>query len=41
MLVTEFGADAHAKGNGGWTPLHYAAFYGRVEVVRLLVEPSL
>jgi ankyrin repeat protein len=37
-LLIERGADVNAKTNGGWTPLHSAAFYGHVEVVRLLLE---
>ena len=32
------GADVDVKANDGdWTPLHNAAEYGRLEVVRLLV----
>lgn len=31
--------DAHVEiNNDGWTPLHYAAFAGHAEIVRLLIE---
>jgi hypothetical protein len=32
------GANANAKDRGGWTPLHWAAFWGHVDVARLLLE---
>jgi hypothetical protein len=37
-LLIERGADVNAKDKDGRTPLHSAAFYGHVEVVRLLLE---
>jgi hypothetical protein len=32
------GANANAKDRGGWTPLHWAAFWGHVDVAKLLLE---
>ncbi len=32
------GADVDAKGNDGWTALHYTGFHGQVEGARLLLE---
>jgi ankyrin repeat protein len=32
------GADAEARDNEGWRPLHYAAFYGHITVVKELIE---
>ncbi|MCR9141834.1 MAG: ankyrin repeat domain-containing protein [bacterium] len=32
------GADLHAVGKGGWTPLHVATFKGHLEMVALLLE---
>jgi hypothetical protein len=32
------GANANARDKSGWTPLHWAASYGRVDVARLLLE---
>ena len=32
------GANPNAKDDDGWTPLHWAAFKGRVNVVKLLLE---
>jgi hypothetical protein len=37
-LLLRHGADPNAKNEGGWTPLHYAAYEGHVNVVRLLLE---
>jgi hypothetical protein len=37
-LLIENGANVNAKGSSGWTPLHYAANDGHIEVVRLLLE---
>ena len=34
----ETGADVNARSSRGFTPLHYAAFYGSPEVVDLLLE---
>jgi ankyrin repeat protein len=31
------GTDVNAKGFGGWTPLHFAAFKGHKEIVELLI----
>ena len=31
------GTDVNAKETGGWTPLHFAAGYGRNEIVELLI----
>ena len=32
------GVDKEAKGNDGWTSLLYASFFGRLEVVKYLIE---
>jgi ankyrin repeat protein len=32
------GADIHRTGANGWTPLHMAAAYGRLEKARLLID---
>ena len=37
-LLLEHGAKPNAKDNDGWTPLHYAAYRGRVDVVKILLE---
>ncbi|WP_339905878.1 ankyrin repeat domain-containing protein, partial [uncultured Cyclobacterium sp.] len=37
-LLIKSGADINAKSSDGSTPLHTAAFYGRVEIVRALLE---
>jgi cytohesin len=37
-LLLEHGADPNAKNKGGWTPLHVAAYEGRVDIVALLLE---
>jgi len=37
-LLLEHGADPNAKNEGGWTPLHEAAFEGRVDIVATLLE---
>jgi ankyrin repeat protein len=37
-LFLDRGADANEANDRGWTPLHQAAYAGRVELVRLLLE---
>jgi ankyrin repeat protein len=37
-LLLKFGADVHAKSDGGWTPLHNACEKGSMVVVRILLE---
>ena len=37
-LLIEQGADAHARGKDGSTPLHHAAWDDSLEVARLLIE---
>jgi len=37
-LLLDKGADINAVGDGGWTPLHLAAAYGKVEVAGLLIN---
>lgn len=32
------GADVNAAADGGWTPLHYTAYYGDIETTKLLLE---
>jgi hypothetical protein len=36
--LLELGADIHAAGRGGETPLFLAAFFGRLEIVEYLLE---
>ena len=38
VLVKELSADVNAKDGDESTPLHLAAFYGRTETARVLVE---
>jgi ankyrin repeat protein len=37
-LLCDRGADVEARDNGGWRPLHYAAIYGHISVVKELIE---
>jgi len=32
------GADIEARDYGGWRPLHYAAIYGHISIVKELIE---
>jgi len=36
--LLEKGANINAKDNIGWTPLHFAAYHGITDIVRLLLE---
>ncbi|KAH8779434.1 ankyrin repeat-containing domain protein [Hyaloscypha sp. PMI_1271] len=36
-LLVEHGADVNAKTPGGWTPLHFAAKYGREDLVNIFL----
>jgi len=36
--LLEAGADVNGVGRYGWTPLIEAAFWGRLEIVRLLLD---
>ena len=38
QLLLERGAAVNAKTKSGWTPCHFAASDGNVELMRLLVE---
>jgi ankyrin repeat protein len=38
MLLRRFGANANAKSDGAWTPLHNACEKGSEKIVRLLLE---
>ena len=31
-------AEVDSRDNSGWTPLHYASYYGHLEVARVLVD---
>jgi len=37
-LVVDCGVDPNIQDNSGWTPLHRAAFDGRLEIVKFLLE---
>lgn len=37
-LLIDAGSDVNAKDKSGWTPLHYAAVNGQVEIAALLLE---
>jgi len=37
-ILLERGANVFAKNSTGWTALHYAAIYGRIEAMKLLLE---
>ena len=37
-LLRHYGADSHVQGAKMWTPLHSAAYYGNLEIVRKLIE---
>jgi ankyrin repeat protein len=39
-LLLEAGADVNKADKDGWTPLYIAAYYGRVEIVRLLLDTT-
>ncbi|KAJ5718458.1 ankyrin [Penicillium malachiteum] len=39
-LVLEYGADPNCTDNQGWNPLSWAAEYGHVEIVRVLLHRS-
>jgi len=36
--LCDHGADIEACDDSGWRPLHYAAFYGHISVVKELIE---
>ena len=38
QLLLEHGVEANVQRKDGWTPLHWAAFNGRVEVTRILLD---
>ena len=37
-LLIERGADPNTRALDGYTPLHWASYYGRIEIARLLIE---
>jgi cytohesin len=37
-FLLDRGAHVNAKDNRGWTPLHTAAFYGRMDIIKTLLE---
>ena len=38
IMLEKEGADVDARNESGWTPLHTAANYGRVEAIKVLLE---
>ena len=38
QLLLEHGADVNARAKNEWTPLHWAAFKGRLEITQLLLD---
>jgi len=38
LRLLDAGADPHARGNGGETALHWAAFFGELQLVRRLID---
>ena len=38
MLISEFKADVNVHNNSGYTPLHWAASRGHLDVVRVLIS---
>ena len=38
QLLLEHGGDVNTRRKDGWTPLHVAAYFGNVEIVRLLLD---
>ena len=38
FLIKDCGADINVKDNDGWTPLHFAAAFGSLDIVKFLVN---
>jgi ankyrin repeat protein len=38
LVLLESGADLEGRSSAGWTPLHFAADSGSLDMVKLLVE---
>jgi ankyrin len=38
QVLLDRGADANSQGKNNWTPLHFASYFGNVEIVRLLLD---
>jgi ankyrin repeat protein len=38
QLLLDRGADVNGQPKGDWTPLHWASYHGKLDIVRLLID---